>query len=107
MVDWTRRIGRKDRLRDGHIFSRSRHNLGLVIDLTLIERSTAVSLRWVPHSTHSLRPPILPMPGGDIARNRALFNRLMEAEGFVNYEKEWWHFSFDAPNPVRFDIVAR
>ncbi|MDQ3997051.1 MAG: D-alanyl-D-alanine carboxypeptidase family protein, partial [Gemmatimonadota bacterium] len=38
MVDWTRRVGREDLLRDGYIASRSRHNLGLAIDLTLIER---------------------------------------------------------------------
>jgi D-alanyl-D-alanine dipeptidase len=31
----------------------------------------------------------------------------MEAEGFSNYEKEWWHFSYDVPDPMRFDIVIR
>jgi D-alanyl-D-alanine dipeptidase len=31
----------------------------------------------------------------------------MEAEGFVNYEKEWWHYTMDVPNPVRFDMVVR
>jgi len=29
----------------------------------------------------------------------------MEREGFVNYDQEWWHFSFDVPNPLRFDRV--
>jgi D-alanyl-D-alanine dipeptidase len=29
----------------------------------------------------------------------------MEAEGFVNYEQEWWHYTYDVSNPVRFDRV--
>ena len=31
----------------------------------------------------------------------------MTAQGFTNYDLEWWHFSFNAPNPVRFDMVIR
>ena len=31
----------------------------------------------------------------------------MERQGFVNYEKEWWHFSYTVNNPVRFDRVIR
>ena len=31
----------------------------------------------------------------------------MAAEGFVNYENEWWHFSYTVTNPVRFDRVIR
>lgn len=36
MVDWCTRAGREDLLRDGYIASRSRHNLGLAVDLTLV-----------------------------------------------------------------------
>jgi len=31
--------------------------------------------------------------------------RLMEAEDFVNYDQEWWHYTHDVPDPVRFDRV--
>jgi D-alanyl-D-alanine dipeptidase len=31
----------------------------------------------------------------------------MEAEGFTNYDKEWWHFSYTVPDPLRFDLVIR
>jgi D-alanyl-D-alanine dipeptidase len=31
----------------------------------------------------------------------------MESEGFKNYEKEWWHFSYDVPNARPFDEVIR
>jgi zinc D-Ala-D-Ala dipeptidase len=107
MVDWTGRVGRQDLLRDGYIASRSRHNLGLAVDLTLIERSSGRELAMgtlfdtFSAAAHTVNA------SGDIARNRRLLKRLMEAEGFVNYEKEWWHFSFDVPNPVRFDMVVR
>jgi D-alanyl-D-alanine dipeptidase len=32
----------------------------------------------------------------------------MEAEGFKQYEQEWWHYSFEVPGPpVAFDMVVR
>src|SRR3984893_6509093 len=40
MVDWTERVNRTDLLKDGYIASRSRHNLGLAIDLTFIDLTT-------------------------------------------------------------------
>ena len=107
MVDWTRRTGREDLLRDGYIASRSRHNLGLAVDLTLVEGSTGRELAMgTPYDTFSAAAHTA-NASGEIARNRRLLTRLMEAEGFVNYEKEWWHFSYDLPNPVRFDRVVR
>ena len=44
---------------------------------------------------------------GVVAANRARLTRAMEAEGFANYEREWWHFSYEVPHPVRFDVVIR
>ena len=107
MVDWTRRVGREDLLRDGYIASRSRHNLGLAIDLTLVERSTGRELAMgTPYDTFSAEAHTANATG-EVARNRGLLKRFMEAEGFINYDKEWWHFSYDVPNPVRFDKVVR
>jgi D-alanyl-D-alanine dipeptidase len=37
-------------------------------------------------------------------RNRAALVELMAAHGFVNYRKEWWHFSFDMPKPGGYDF---
>jgi zinc D-Ala-D-Ala dipeptidase len=107
MVDWTRRVGREDLLRDGYIASRSRHNLGAAIDLTLVERSTGRELAMgTPYDTFSADAHTANATG-EAARNRALLKRFMEAEGFINYDKEWWHFSYDVPNPVRFDVIVR
>ena len=44
---------------------------------------------------------------GAIARNRQLLKRTMERQGFLNYEKEWWHFSYPVRNPLRFDRPVR
>jgi len=33
--------------------------------------------------------------------------RVMERQGFVNYEKEWWHYTYTVQNPVRFDKVIK
>jgi D-alanyl-D-alanine dipeptidase len=42
-----------------------------------------------------------------IALNRKRLQTVMERHGFVNYEKEWWHYSYDVEHPVRFDRVIR
>lgn len=106
MVDWTERTGRQDLLRDGYIASRSRHNLGLAVDLTLIDGSGADVAMGTPFDTFS-EAAHTANATGEVAVNRALLVRLMQAEGFTNYEKEWWHFSYSAPNPLRFDLVIR
>jgi D-alanyl-D-alanine dipeptidase len=107
MVDWTRGTGREDLLRDGYIASRSRHNLGLAVDLTLADRATGRELEMgTPFDTFA------PAAHTTNARGAALENRLalkaaMEAEGFTNYEREWWHYSYQLPDPVRFDLEIR
>jgi len=107
MVDWTRRVGREDLLRDGYIASRSRHNLGLAIDLTLAERSSGRELEMgTPFDTFSPAAHTANATGV-AAVNRQRLKAAMESEGFTNYDQEWWHFSYDLPAPVRFDVVIR
>jgi D-alanyl-D-alanine dipeptidase len=103
MVDWTERVNRPDLLKDGYIASRSRHNLGLAIDLTLIDLTTGVELEMgTPFDTFSAAAHTANASGAPAA-NRQTLKSAMEREGFVNYDQEWWHFSFDVPNPLRFD----
>lgn len=107
MVAWTERTGRQNLIRDGYIASRSRHNLGLAIDLTLVDAATGVPLDMgtafdtFSSSAHTANA------GGRVLANRHRLQRLMEAEGFVNYDQEWWHYTFAVPDPVRFDRVIR
>jgi D-alanyl-D-alanine dipeptidase len=107
MVDWTARVNRSDLLRDGYIASRSRHNLGLAIDLTLIDLATGLDLEMgTPFDTFSAAAHTANAVG-EAAANRQKLKAAMEREGFVNYDQEWWHFSFNVPNPLRFDRPIR
>jgi zinc D-Ala-D-Ala dipeptidase len=107
MVDWTEKVNRPDLLTDGYIASRSRHNLGLAIDLTLIDLATGRELEMgTPFDTFSSAAHTANATGS-VAANRQRLKAAMEREGFVNYDKEWWHFSFNVPNPLRFDRPIR
>ncbi len=107
MVAWTAKVNRPDLLRDGYIAATSRHNLGVAIDVTLIQLSSRGELTMgTPYDnfspaahTSNARGPVL--------SNRELLKRVMERQGFINYEKEWWHYSYTVENPVRFDKVIR
>ena len=107
MVDWTERVHRRDLLTDGYIASRSRHNVGLAIDLTLIHIATGRELEMgTPFDTFSSAAHTANATGV-AAANRQKLKAAMEAEGFLNYDQEWWHYSFNVPNPLRFDRPVR
>jgi D-alanyl-D-alanine dipeptidase len=107
MVDWTERVNRTDLLKDGYIASRSRHNLGLAIDLTLIDLTTGREFEMgTPFDTFSAAAHTA-NASGEAATNRQRLRAAMEREGFVNYDQEWWHFSYEVPNPLRFDRPIR
>lgn len=107
MVEWTKRVNRPDLLANGYIASRSRHNLGLAIDLTLVDLATGSELEMgTPFDTFSSAAHTANATG-KAARNRQTLKSAMESEGFVNYDQEWWHFSYTVPNPLRFDRVIR
>jgi D-alanyl-D-alanine dipeptidase len=107
MVDWTERVDRGDLLSDGYIASRSRHNLGLAIDLTLIDLASGRELEMgTPFDTFSTSAHTA-NAAGEAAANRQRLKAAMEREGFANYDQEWWHYSFNVPNPLRFDRPIR
>lgn len=107
MVDWTSRVGREDLIRDGYIASRSRHNLGLAIDLTLVATASGHELDMGTAFDTFAAAAHTANATGEVATNRRRLVAAMEAEGFVNYDQEWWHFSFPLPDPLRFDVVVR
>jgi zinc D-Ala-D-Ala dipeptidase len=107
MVAWTERVHRPDLLTDGYIASRSRHNLGLAIDLTLIDLASGKELEMgTPFDTFSAAAHTA-NASGEAAASRQKLKAAMERERFVNYDQEWWHFSFEVPNPLRFDRPIR
>jgi D-alanyl-D-alanine dipeptidase len=107
MVEWTERVHRPELLKDGYIASRSRHNLGLAVDLTLIDSGTGRELEMgTPFDMFSAAAHTA-NASGLAAVNRQKLKAAMEAEGFQNYDQEWWHYTFSVPTPLRFDRVIR
>ena len=107
MVDWAERTGRVNLLNDGYIARRSRHNQGVAVDLTLVDLVSGTQLDMgTPFDTFS-EAAHTANAAGRVLRYRQILVRAMESEGFTNYEKEWWHFSFPVPGAVPFDKVIQ
>lgn len=107
MVAWTESAHRPDLLRDGYIASKSRHNLGVAVDLTVIDLRTRGELPMGTSFDYFAPLAFTRNATGLVAKNRQLLKKVMERQGFTNYEKEWWHYSYPVENPVRFDRVVR
>ena len=104
MVEWAERTGRVHLLDDGYIARRSGHNLGIAIDLTAVDLATGRPLDMgTPYDTFGPEAHTANATGA-VAANRATLVDAMEAEGFANYDQEWWHFSFPVENTVPFDV---
>lgn len=107
MVRWTQRVGRPDLITDGYIASRSRHNLGVAVDLTLIRMASGEELEMgTPFDTFSALAHT-DNATGEAAANRQLLKKAMQTGGFTPYSEEWWHFSFPVQTPLRLDRVIR
>lgn len=104
MVAWCERTGRTDLLDNGYIARRSRHNQGVAVDLTVVSRGSGRELDMgTPFDEFSARSHTANATGA-VAGNRQRLVRAMEAEGFVNYSSEWWHFSYSLNDAVPFDL---
>ncbi len=107
MVEWARAAGRMDLFRDGYIASRSRHNVGVAVDLTLVDRATGEELEMgTPYDTFT-EAAHTANASGAIAGNRQKLVEVMQRAGFANYPREWWHFSFGSAEAPRLDMVIR
>lgn len=108
MIQWAG--GKRERLayiREGYVPSRVwperrvGHVCGNTVDLTLVDVSgkevdmgTAFDAFTRESWTMNAR--------GRVLENRLQLKREMEAQGFVNYEREWWHFTFPSyPAPAQ------
>ena len=111
---------------DGYIAERSGHSRGSTVDLTLVALPDAdrAAPAYVPGQplVDCTAPQQLRFPDdsvdmgtgfdcfdtlantenprieGDPAKNRLLLLEGLQREGFVNYDKEWWHFTYQ-PEP--------
>ena len=107
MVDWAERTGRRALVDSGYIARRSRHNLGVAVDLTLVDPASGSELPMgTPFDTFTPEAHTANATGR-VRRYREILVRVMESEGFRNYEKEWWHFSYPVEGAVAFDRPIR
>ena len=109
MVAWTVRTHREALIRDGYISDRSKHNLGVAIDLTLVDRRSGKPLEMgVPFDTFSPAAHTANATGA-AAANRSKLVAAMQQGGFTNYDQEWWHFTYQVPAESlrRFDTPIR
>ena len=86
----------------GYIADKSGHSRGSTLDLTLVERSSSAVLDmgtpfdYFDTLSNTADPRIIEQQ----KHNRLLLKSVMENHGFVNYDKEWWHYTLkDEPYP--------
>lgn len=102
MVRWAYRTGR-GYLVGRYIASRSNHNRGHAVDLTLVRMRSGRELdmgrfdsfRTSAHTRNA---------HGRRLRNRMKLLRAMRRRGFANYYREWWHFEHRVRGRAALDI---
>jgi len=120
------RVDKSALFADGYIAARSGHSRGSTIDLTLValpaeqppvqpytpgrpllDCAAPQALRFPDDSVDmgtgfdcfdTLANTVDPRIDGEQAKNRRLLAEGLDRHGFVNYDKEWWHFTFQ-PEP--------
>jgi D-alanyl-D-alanine dipeptidase len=102
MVRWAETSGNEWVLEQGYVARRSNHNQGAAIDLTLVRltdgRPLGMGTAFDAFTTRSHTA----NAKGTALKNRLRLKRAMEAFGFRNYRREWWHYDFPrAAGPPR------
>jgi D-alanyl-D-alanine dipeptidase len=92
MVDWAERSNNVWVLDQGYVARQSNHNRGNTVDLTAVTLRGGRELDMgTPFDTFSEAAHTANATGA-VLENRLRLKRAMEAEGFENYDKEWWHY---------------
>lgn len=110
--DYYPRVDRKRLIAEGYIARRSGHATGYTVDVTLTDAKGADLDMGTPFDFFDLKAHTA---SGAIdkaaAKRRRLLVAVMREAGFVNYSREWWHFSLkQQPRKARaedFDILPR
>ncbi len=105
MVKWTQTTHQTHLLTDGYIASKSGHNHGHTVDLTLatldgqeVDMGTSFDHFGV-ESHHNAAG----LTDAQVAHRKQL-RAAMEAAGFVAYSKEWWHYRLPIENTQAIDV---
>lgn len=87
------------------------HNRGAAVDVTLIDLRTGEPVEMPSGYVEFTERAYADYPGATARqrRNREILREAMEAEGFVVYPYEWWHFDYQGGRypimNVRFDEI--
>jgi zinc D-Ala-D-Ala dipeptidase len=128
-------LGKTDLFRLGYIAEQSQHSTGAAVDLTLVDLKADDSAAFDPTRAYAdcTSPAEARAPEGSVdmgtgydcsdpkahtaapsitaaqRRWRNLLVAAMGRQGFVNYSKEWWHFSLPGAGGAAYDfpITAR
>jgi zinc D-Ala-D-Ala dipeptidase len=92
MVSWAERTGNQWVLDQGYVARESGHNRGNTVDLTVVNLRTGRELDMGTRFDDFSAAAHTANAEGEVRENRQRLLRAMEAEGFVNYDQEWWHF---------------
>jgi zinc D-Ala-D-Ala dipeptidase len=123
-------LSKKDLFRLGYIATHSGHSTGAALDLTLVDLNADNSATFDPHKAYAdcTTDATARAPEGSVnmgtgydcsdvkahtaarsvtpaqRRWRKLLLDVMAGQGFVNYAKEWWHFSLPGAGGVAYDF---
>jgi zinc D-Ala-D-Ala dipeptidase len=123
-------LGKDELFRLGYIANHSQHSTGGAVDLTLVDLSADNSAVFDPARAYAdcTAPAAARAPEGSVdmgtgydcsdakghtasaaitpsqRRWRNLLLAAMARQGFVNYSKEWWHFSMPGPGGPAYDF---
>ncbi|MEA2479693.1 MAG: zinc D-Ala-D-Ala dipeptidase, partial [Thermoleophilaceae bacterium] len=92
MVRWAERSGHEWVLAQGYVARRSNHNRAAAVDLTLVRAGRPLDM-GTPYDSFTTRSHTANARGEQL-RNRLRLKAAMEAFGFRNYRREWWHYDF-------------
>lgn len=99
MVRWAEHSDNGWMVDQGYIARESGHNRGATVDLTLIRLSDGGELEMgTPYDAFSEAAHTANATGA-VAANRQTLVAAMAAEGFVNLDKEWWHYRLPSDDP--------
>lgn len=104
LVRWARRSGRPE-LVGTYIATRSRHNLGAAVDLTLVRLRDGRQLPMGTRYDHLGSSANTLHATGAVLRNRLTLRSAMQAHGFTNYRREWWHYEHRVQRSAYLDLT--
>jgi len=105
MVAWAKRTGQPHLVSDGYIASRSGHNHGHTVDLSLIGLDGAPVEMGSSFDHFGVESHHGASVGEAAMARRVLLRTAMEKAGFVAYSKEWWHYRFPVKGTSARDVA--